>query len=559
MILQLLVLTFIVLLTLFMATEGPLSAALLLASALFASTLAMGLYEPLSQIMLAWKPAYAHGVIFLAIFVVAFAVLRTGFDFLVRGDLDLPLWTGRVAAGALGFFTAMILIGTLLIGAYMLPLPGTILGYNRYPAWNNDTASNGLWLAPDAFTAAIWRWLSGGALGGFSTPLASIHPDLLRELDGYRHGVQYADLRTLPANLLKVLAVYEVPSRQLPALDIPRREVRHGKKAWIIRTAVSQGSRAPDVSGVEDYFRLTPTQVRLVTQRQHQYYPRGLLQDGRRFQPLSLDEPIVDDYRSFGSGQAVIQDWLFVTGAGGQPHFLEIKSTARVNLQRGLAQKQIPTQLALLPRQDYPQLPYNNTVLQLSLRLGASPGTVHLWIIRSAITLGEVRPLLETAFRRLQTIKSALTSPTSAWSQAARHTQGSPNASSAASEFTSANLMSGQPDSSQESWGSLIPLLLAAQVGHSTSGCMSRIREYFNGTLKPKLRSYLIVSRRVEGGAANSTLKWHVAAGHYDLLAWSFSASHVWISVNAVTVKSQGTSAATIGTSGGAADYQLAR
>ena len=221
MILQFIVLLFIILFALYMANEGPLSALLLFCASFFASALAMGVYQAWSKPILNHRPDFAYGVTFLLVFFLGFSLIRTAFDYLIRGDVELPLWPGRIVGGVFGFFTAMVLIGSVMIGVQMLPLPSSILGYDRYST-AQDLASHsasGLWLDPDGFVTSLWGLVSGRSLGAHS--FSKYNPAPLRQFYADRYTVQYAGAKALPPSLLHVPFAGPLPVGLIKQYGIP--------------------------------------------------------------------------------------------------------------------------------------------------------------------------------------------------------------------------------------------------------------------------------------------------------------------------------------------------
>ncbi len=528
MILQIIVLLFILLAALFLTTEGPLTAVLVFASAVFASALAMGIYEPVSHFFMGMRPGYARGAAFLLVFFVGFSVIRSLFDFLVRGDIDMPLWPAKITAGIVGFFTGMIIIGSVVIGVEMLPLPTTILGFNRYPQGMTQQAGNssGLWLAPDSFTIAIWNSLSGGAFGG-SPSFAAVHPDISRELYGYRHTIQYSGHHALAPQLLKVLGEGE-PEHVLHLLGIPQPPA--GRKIILIRSQVRHGSKPPAISSDGGYLRLTPTEVRLVTAQGSQYYPIGYLKDGAQFRPLTLNTPIVDDYRRVGGKHVVIQNWIFQVRRDQKPRYFEIKGSARVDL----AAITLPKSLAALPVADYPQHPYANSTLAISLDAGQGKGLVHCWIVRASTPKQHIEYALQNAFHRLGIISRAIRKNDAAWTKAENAVKGEPTPGEATMYRGQANMRMPDTASAPEDWELMIPIFLNSQVGKTTSDSLSRLKTYVKGTLLPLLKRDRTASLSLVG-AARQTI--HIAPGGYVLFAWRTSAAKMKVWLGSATVK----------------------
>ena len=140
MALNVIVFLLLVLITLYLATQGMLSALLALATSIFASILAMALVEPLKGFIGGWRPDDARGITLLLLYVVAFSVTRVGADMAVPKNIKLPKLVNRVAGGVAGFFTSLVVVGTLLLGFEMLPVSRVLLGFDRFPGDNGMQA-----------------------------------------------------------------------------------------------------------------------------------------------------------------------------------------------------------------------------------------------------------------------------------------------------------------------------------------------------------------------------------------------------------------------------------
>src|ERR1035437_1321181 len=157
--------------TAFFATQGLLSAVLAFITGMFASILAMGLFEPLEGMIEGYWPGLARGVTFLIIYVVIFAVCRFGVDYAVPLKLKLPKIADTVGGGIVGFFAALVIVGTAVIGLEMLPVHTTILGfggdqeYSEAGRMQGDrpgdvVADGGMSMWPQHFTMALWNGAS---------------------------------------------------------------------------------------------------------------------------------------------------------------------------------------------------------------------------------------------------------------------------------------------------------------------------------------------------------------------------------------------------------------
>ena len=525
MILDLIVLLFVLLLTLYTGTQGAFSALCLLMASLFASFLAMGLYQWAAAPIMSRQPDYAYGVAFLLLFMLAFLAIRELADRLIRFDMVLPVWPNRVVGGLAGFFAAMVIIGTTLIGIEMMPLPTSILGYSRYPDGMNHSATD-VWLDPDGFVTTIWNNVGGASMGGPSV-FASINPDFPRQLYGYRHGVFYGTWNTLPPNLLKVIAMGSLHADLLTTLKIPSPGQRH--KILLVQTRVRRGATEPDVSANsadgENYLFLTPTQVRLVTSGGHQYYPVGYLKFGEIYSPLHLNTPIVDDYRIVDGHHTVYQDWIFKVASDERPVIFEMKGTARVALRK------IGKKIRTLAVQDYPQRPYEKATLAISVRSSGMPGPYEVMIVPAGVKMLDLQNEVHAAYSRLHHLYNVIfNNRTGAWAGAMTKIQGTPNTNSVQQYYNQSITANSEPISHSFDWPQIVSLLLSSQIGHNTAQCLQNVGAYFTGSILPVLRNKKVdfVNTNVHGAIPNPI---HIAPSAYTVVAWRIKgrALRIWM------------------------------
>ena len=544
MILQFIVLLFIILFALYMANEGPLSALLLLCASFFASTLAMGVYQAWANPILNHRPDFAYGVTFLLVFFLAFSLIRTAFDYLIRGDVELPLWPGRIVGGAFGFFTAMILVGTVMAGVQMLPLPRSILGYSRYDT-AADLASNspsGLWLDPDGFVTSLWGMVSGRSMGGHS--FSKYNPQPLRQWFGDRYTVQYAGAKALPPSLLHVPFAGPLPAAMITRYGIPAA----GKQAILVRTEVNHGSAQPDVSSDQGYFRLTPAEVQLVTSG-GMYFPSGYLVDGRRYAPLKPNTALVDDFRTVHGHRRVVQDWIFLIPANDQPVALHMKQTATVDLTGMTSEKLEPLRASA-----YPQLPYNNSSLTVHLAAGnLSSAPVDMWIIPAGTRMADVRFVMQPASSRLGRIRRAIRAGKPPWSSA--NITGTPNTAMTTMYHQNALNLRLQHDAA---WAQILPVLFASQVGTNTNNSLTRMRSYFRSSIKPLLAGQRVAARTLNAqGSLNKAIK--IGPGQYDVIIWTHTAAQMRVWLKSVTVHEGGKAAVQVSSGDKIVNYSIAQ
>ncbi len=531
MILDLIVVLFVLLLTLYMATQGVFSALCLLLASLFASFLAVGLYQLAAIPIMSRQPDYAYGVAFLLLFMLAFTAVRELVDRLVRFDMVLPVWPNRIAGGAAGFFAAMVIIGTTLIGIEMMPLPTSILGYSRYPKGMNHSATV-VWLDPDGLVAAIWSNVGGGSMGG-PTVFADVNPDFPRQLYGYRHGVFYGTWSTLPPNLLKVISMGSLHGDNLVTLKIPSPGQRH--KILLIQTRVRRGATEPDVSANsadgENYLFLTPSQVRLVTSGGHQYYPIGYLKFGEVFRPVHLNTPVVDDYRMVDGHHTVFQNWIFKVGSHERPVLFEMKGTARVALRK------ISKKYRTLAKRDYPQQPYNKATLAISIRSSGLPGPYEVVIVPAGVKMLDLQNEVHAAYSRLHHLQNVLFhNRNGAWAGAITKIQGTPNTNSVQQYYDQSINANSEPISYSFDWPNIVSLLLSSQIGHNTAQCLQNVGSYFTDNILPVLKNKKVdlIITDVHGNIPKAI---HIAPAAYTVAAWRITGRALRIWMANVSVK----------------------
>jgi hypothetical protein len=487
MIFNLLVALFIVLITLYMASQGLLTALLALITATFSSILAMALTEPLESLVGKVSIEYQRGLTFLLLFLITFGVTRVVADLIVTRNIKLPLLVNRITGGLIGFFVGMVVVGTLVIGIEQMPLPSTLLGYDRFPGSTNmqglepgvpTNAQAGVWFAPDQFTIALWNGASGRGLGG-NRPFSAVHPNLSVESYGYRRNNQFASKRTVPPEQFEVPAVWaSADPKDLTPLGIQLEG--GGKKAVIARTVVTQGEKlersAADVDA--KYFRITPSQVRLVTDKGKQYYPIGYLEFGTQFVKLDLETgQLVDDFvRS-----KVAEDWVFQIGDDEKPVLIEMKQTARKELAE-VKDKPLPP----LAQGDYPQKPYQKERSSLAVNLSGVDAVTDgkVYVLRGATIRKEVDSEVRSAQGKVEDILSSMENGTGGWSNTEKPGLPSRSYFEEARRISINYIVNKDPkDSVQMDYA--LKVMLAGQFQSDAARSIPSLSSYVNGTLLP--------------------------------------------------------------------------
>jgi hypothetical protein len=393
----------IVLITLYLANQGMLSSLLAFATSVFASILAMALLEP-AQGILAGRPAYARGATFLVLFLVIFLALRFGADLAVPKNIKLSVLINRLAGGAIGFFTALMVVGTMLIGVEMLPINRTPLGFDRFPDEHHMQAVEGdgkaklgevasmhnVWFAPDRFVLALWNGAARGQIG-LPSSFLSVHPDLSVESYGYRNqfngsrGYLHGELLTVPANGCAWLGA----DKKLTTTDgitLPAA----GQRLLMVRTEIQKGSAEPKIStdpNGDPYLRIAASQVRLITNKSRQHYPVGYMEGGRNFVALPLDTGfLVDDFK----GSKAIEDWIFQVADDESPALIEVKQLARAELRDPPKDRNAEA----LASSEYPPHAYYKDLCSLKVTFDPKAGTTlkagRVFVLKTGATRGDL-------------------------------------------------------------------------------------------------------------------------------------------------------------------------
>lgn len=152
-------------------------------AALCADIVAFGWFDQLSGMLIKNDvlPNWAQAVCFIALFVIAFAILMTLVIMLTRAPIDLgtmPEQAGRIICGLL---LGYILSGTLLAICDIAPLSAGF-PYQRLDASRPDMEKPSKpILNPDGFIMGLFGITSSGSLAG-SQSFADLHPDFLNQL-----------------------------------------------------------------------------------------------------------------------------------------------------------------------------------------------------------------------------------------------------------------------------------------------------------------------------------------------------------------------------------------
>lgn len=259
----------------FQSRQGVFSALIMTILTAVCAAAALNYYDLVGEAVLySRQGAYADGAALIALFVLPLLILRMLFDMLVRGNVSLGLWGDRLAGGALGCVTGMILIGMLLVIMQMLPYGESVLGYRPYD--DSLQRSQRVWpFCPDDFAVGLGKTVSAGALageGGFDER----HPDLLLECFCARNTAgKDGGIQATPESL-KVHDAYEPTREQAEwVAKVPMEaSVEPGTVSKVVVLCVSVDERAADE---DKWFRLPGTHFRLLDTQGRSHYPVAYL------------------------------------------------------------------------------------------------------------------------------------------------------------------------------------------------------------------------------------------------------------------------------------------
>jgi len=546
MILNITALLLIVLLTLYLANQGALTAILSLVTATFGSFIAMAYFETAGGLFVNWRPEYARGCGFLLLYLLTFGLIRLIADVAVPKTAKLPKWPDHLAGGFAGFFAAMIVVGNLIIGVEMLPLGTRILGFDRFPTeqrmtpdgYGQITGSASVWLAPERFVTGMWSLASGGSMGG-AKAFAQEHPDILTESYGYRNTVQPGANTTLIQSMAKLRGIYEVAdaktARTWVGSDADMRVI-------VVRVQTEMGEKAPTrAADADSHFRITPTQVRLVASkggRMHQYYPIGYMDMGTTFVPLSLATGhLVDDFPSEelfkkavdksrvtdvdANKPSIVHDWVFAILPEEKPDFIEVKQHTRFDLK--LPEKAVA--LSTIDPTFYSPHIYrkNPAVITVSVsRVNAfdkskSPIVkADIWLLMPVVPRSHVLGLADVAYDKLDQISKDYSDNTGGWGDVIAREKNLPSSNDfrigARHVRENVKLLKGLNE--EVIWSNFLIDCLLSEMTPRPAQNVDVVNRYFDDTIVPLFNSSKTVVERT-GTGTDGLVPIKVAKGSY--------------------------------------------
>ncbi|HUO07722.1 MAG TPA: CvpA family protein [Phycisphaerae bacterium] len=539
----------ILLLAAYLGNQGTLSALLAFIGATFASLLAAAFFEPLQRVISGWRPDYARGITFLLLFFLAFSACRIAADMTVIKNVRMPKILDRSVGFVFGFLAAMVVIGSTLIGIQMLPLGTDILGYDRFGSSTgmrvegDPTAvasGSNIWLAPDNFTVGIWNLALGRALGG-DQAFANAHPNFLVECYGYRQSVQTGASTALPPDLMSVPAAWVSSNPDI----LKQFDINDPDKAVVmVRAQISQGSDPPKSSvnmgasgdAAKPYFFITPTQIRLVTDKPKQYYPIGYLERGTTLVLTPYDAgQLADDFPK--DKDKVIEDWLFEINKDEHPKFVEVKQLAKVDLAGIL--KDTPTRAesaaAYAPRTSRAE--QSTLTVHVAGMEGGHNDNVKVYVVSLNTTIRVAKPLIGPSYdenlKHLQDINSG---NGTIWLQA----QGKPGVPNTGQIESAHRMLQNPKNDSLDttiSWHDFLQYLFVGECTPDGPRNLVVLPQYFESQVLPVMTPS-IIKQGVTDSSGKVDLP-EIPKGSYDVVAVTTTDKgfYFWVETKQVAAK----------------------
>lgn len=302
--------------------------------------------------------SYSEPICLVLLFVLTLVVLRTAADNLIRGNVRVPAYVDWAGGAICGFVNAMLTVGVLVIGLFLLPFGDRVFMHQYLTRTEDKEAGrfhfkeSGVWLAPDRFTVGLFNLLSGGSMKGGET-FAHAYPDFvewarwtgntlqseslvapLRDKtgDGFTNGIRvetwWEQTAGLPARYRSNVTTRLNPD---PIYEAQTYAPAAGNKLVGMRLALTQLSADRKGGGLHNF---RPTMIRLVGDlpngRTEQVYPRVLAgtDPNLRGAPRIVD-PDTNISLTVGAGDTLVDAWFDVP-ADFTPRFVEYRRHARV-------------------------------------------------------------------------------------------------------------------------------------------------------------------------------------------------------------------------------------
>ncbi len=193
-------------------TQGIFSCFIMMIWTLIAAIVALNFQDYLAMLMIDNGFAFFPKAVSLMVpFIIVLFGLRALTDSFIRGNMKFPDMIDRAGSFVFSLVSSLIIVGMISIGIQSLPLPESILGYQRINEIDKLDQQSTFWPAGDKFVVGIMDMASSFGFAG-NMSFAHNHPDYLRELYlnrvvpmGHEGSTQYAPSGSIAITSVKVL------------------------------------------------------------------------------------------------------------------------------------------------------------------------------------------------------------------------------------------------------------------------------------------------------------------------------------------------------------------
>lgn len=275
MIINLFLVVFLLFMAYWWSTQGLFSALIHLLSVIVAGALAFALWEPITFGLFMKVGAlaqYAWGLGLILPFIAWLAALRFAGDKLIGRNMYFAPLVSQIGGGVLGLLAAILTAGVTILGISFMHLSASFGGYQPLLVEATGTVApnegGGLWVGVDTMTVNFYNKLSAGAFSN-ATPLKTHQPDLAQQAALFRMKFDPNGSAVAPPDTVTAAAMYIQPT--------PIANLTGAQSGVLGAAATAEGNQLVVVDtkwtlknkiayDTDDTLRLSPTQIRLVTQ-----------------------------------------------------------------------------------------------------------------------------------------------------------------------------------------------------------------------------------------------------------------------------------------------------
>ncbi len=192
-------------------TQGIFSCFIMMVWTIVAALVALNYQDYLAMLMIDNGFAFFPKAVALMVpFILVLFILREITDRFISGNMKFPEMIDRAGSTLFSLVSSLIIVGMISICLQSLPLPESILGFQRIKDMSQIDKQSTLWPAGDSFVIKTMEMASANCFSG-EMSFVQHHPDYLRELhmnrvvpDGYEGSYQYAPSGSISVKEIKV-------------------------------------------------------------------------------------------------------------------------------------------------------------------------------------------------------------------------------------------------------------------------------------------------------------------------------------------------------------------